>query len=269
MDFAREIDTTTLVSKILTDRRNILEQSPEDLPEYISVASSRAEQFKKPAAVLDNIILPKVNSINSLKNDIIVLGGSTSLGAACYSSNTANLAPIYGDLIVGVATAMGSSLGISGIGTLAVVAYGTVNYDRLRIWNYPNLEAQNTTSDNPFAGEAWVTVTISNVGTGKSSNYAINDNGVAGIVFAFTSSGGCSGNASIVTNISTKLSEITTIRSGISTDIDKATVVKNYRMGYKLEEWSYNKVITSQQAEKISLDGVLGIITDPTYGGPY
>jgi hypothetical protein len=265
MDFINDTNTDTLVSTVLANHRDLLVGSNDDLPTYVSVAASTAEKFRLPAAALDNIVLPKVTSINTLKSEIVTLGGSVGFSSGCYSSNTADVTTIYGDLAVGIGTTVGITLGIA----VDIVAYGTVYYDRLRAWNYPKLETQDASGENPFAGESWVTISSGNVGTGRSSNYAINDNGVAGIVFAFSSTGGCSGNAPTLASITSKLGQITTIRSGITSDTNSATLVKKYRMDYKLKQWSYSRTVVTNNAEAVAINGVLGIITDPTYGGPY
>jgi hypothetical protein len=269
MDFSNDTNTEILVSDVLANQRDLLVGSNDDLPTYVSVAASTAEKFRLPAAALDNIVLPKVTSINNLKVDIIALGGSVGFSSDCYSSNTADVTAIYGDLAVGITTALGSTFGITGLGTMGIVAYGTVYYDRLRAWNYPKLETQDASGENPFADESWVTISSGNVGTGRSSDYAINDNGVMSIVFAFSSTGGCSGNAPTLASITSKRGQIATIRSGIASDTNSATLVKKYRMDYKLKQWSYSRTVATNNAEAAAINGVLGIITDPTYGGPY
>jgi hypothetical protein len=269
MDFSNDTNTEILVSDVLANQRDLLVNSNDDLPTYVSVAASTAEKFRLPAAALDNIVLPKVTSVNTLKSEIVTLGGSVGFDTSCYSSDPADVTAIYGDLVVGITTAFAYTLGIGGFGFFDVVAYGTVYYDRLRAWNYPKLETQDASGENPFAGESWVTINSGNVGTGRSTNYAINDNGVAGIVFGFLTTGPCSGNAPTLSSITSKRGQITTIRSGITSDANSATVVKKYRMDYKLRQWGYNRTVATNNEEAIALNGVLGIITNPTYGGPY
>lgn len=261
---------------ILTFRKeSLLESNSSSLPTSISIAQSRLDLFDVPAAEIDNVILPSITIINNKKQEIVnlcslasttivVLGVTTT--SCPLSSEASDVSSFYSDIIIGAGATAGINIGI---GTSAVIGFGTVYADDLKGYISPNLENGVYSTNNPIENTAYSSITVSNAGAGRSTKLFENDSDSAnlGIVVAIQTGLGvtCDGYAS---SISTLISEIVSIRAGLSSYINGATIVKNYKHSYQLGYWSLKRVEQKHTDDVAAIDAVLGILTDPSMISP-
>ena len=264
--------TTLSVSEILTNSNTVGNAAViGPIVEAVGIASATVAKWKAPSQAIDALALTQFNKIKQRQTDIATLGYNVGLASACYSSSTAVVTSLYGDLVSGVTTALGQSLGIAGVGTQTVVAYGVIKYDTLEAFRYPNMETStlDASVDNPLDGEGYVTLTSSNTGIGKSTRYTRGAGASASTyVFAFQSSG-CASYTGIANSISSVKAQYDSEITGIATYITDANVIKGYKHSAQLEYWSLNKASNALSVDISSNTSTQTILSDPYYGGPY
>lgn len=253
---------------ILTESAGILSEDSTGLVEYKDRAIGLAVSYRIPSKYFDDICLNLVNSANSIKVNIVSLGGNTGLGSTCYTEDTSYLTSTYGSMVTGVTTALGSTLGIVGVGTTQVVAYGTIKYDVLDAYNYPKIETIDATTDNPLDGEGYVTVTSGNSGIGKDTRYRSSVGSNVGTVFAVSTTAPCTG-STIASNVGSLITQYNNIISGITSYTSLATSVKKYKTEYQFQSWSYSRKIQENTTDAADQTSVANVLSDPVYGGPY
>jgi len=263
---------------ILTFRKeSLLESNSVSLPTSISIAQSRLDLFDTPAAEIDNVILPSITIINNKKQEIVNfcslasttisgVGTGTTTTSCPLSSEANTVLTTYNDIITGAAATSGTYIGI---GVSSIIGFGTVYADDLKGYISPNLENGVYSTNNPLENTGYSSLSISNAGAGRSTKLFENDSDSTnlGIVVAIqTGVGGtCAGYAS---SISTLLSEIVSIRAGLSSYINGATIVKNYKHSYQLGYWSLKRVEQKHTDDVTAIDAVLGILSDPSMVSP-
>jgi len=240
------------------------------LPDAVGIASSAVSKWLAPSQAVDQLALNVFNKITQRQLDIATLGGNTGLASACYSANTAVVTSLYGSLVSGVGVTFGTTLGIVGVGTMTNVAFGSIKYDTLQAFRYPNMETAtlNSSSNNPLDGEGYVTLTSSNLGIGKSTRYTAGAGSNAGTVFALQSSG-CASYTGIANSISSVKAQYDTESAGIVTFVNDVNVIKGFKNTSQLEYWSLNKSSNNLSVGISSNNSVLTLLSDPVYGGPY
>lgn len=247
-----------VVDKLNDDKETILRQN-EVLPERISIASSLRDAFNGPSAAAAQQSLNSVDAANAIKVQIIAIGGNTGLLTTRYGASTSNITSQYGSIVSGVGTATGSSLGIVGLGS-AIIAYGTINADVLKAYDYPKISNGNYGADYPFTGEGYVTVTSSNVGTGVSTKLFQSGGSELGKVFDIISP---------AVNVS---SLIASYNSGISTvgsQTSVATAAQKIKGEYELQVWGLNRQLEENNERLAEINDALSQASDPGYGGPW
>lgn len=237
------------------------------LSDYSDRASGLAEDYKEPAKNIDNILLSRILTSNSIKQDIVSIGGNTGLSTSCYLATTDFITSTYGSMVVSVGIATASTLGIVGLGT-QLIAYGVIKYDRLKAYNYPKVENLDVNDDYPYFGEGYVSVNSENCGIGKDSVYEQNGGSDVGYVFSISGIGTCSG-SSIASSVSNLITQYESSIVGLSTYTDDVSIIKTYKTEYQFHVWSYNRKIVenvNQDASQLTLNQIL---ENPAYGGPY
>lgn len=235
-------NTDLTVTEILTTSNTTSSVAiSEPLPGEIGVATATVAKWKVPSTSIDNAALTLFNKVTQRQLDIATVGGNTGLASACYSSNTAVLTTLYGDLVSGTGVTFGQSLGIVGVGTTTNVAYGVIKYDTLQAYRYPKLETLDVSGNNPLEGEGYVTITSSNTGIGKLTAYTRGAGSSAGTVFAFVSSG-CASYTGIANSLSSVKAQYDSEYIGMATHTNNANLIKGYKHSAQLEWWSLNKV---------------------------
>lgn len=265
MSFA---NTSLTLTEQLTNENSTLGLSTTGpLPEVTSLSLDTLQQWIQPSIYIDDLLLDVLASINLKKQQIVDICSLASAGdpTACTLSETeAGVTSVYSSIAVGIATTAGNYVGLA---VTDIVGYGIINADTLIAFQYPNLETGNYSADNPIENGSNVTVTSSNAGIGKVNTFTQNNGSQLGYAFAITGGGGsCAGWASSITSL---ISEIASIRNGITTYIDAANYIKEYKYKSQLNYWSLNKVISLTGSNISANQTVLTILNNPDYGGPY
>jgi len=239
--------------------------------EFRSRAATNAEEYRQVSVQIDEIIIDRLSGINSAKTDIVALGGNVGLGSTCYSSDISYLTSTYGSLVTGIGSTLGSVFGITGIGTTQVVGYGTIYYDVLRAYRFPEIEsttgvttASASTAD-PFSGEGFVDLTLSNLGVGASVRLFAGVGTAAGTVFSLVGDCHSAISASISSLISTYDSDV----SGISSYVGADTLIKNEKKEYQFQYWSHSRKVVENSTGITSTNSLIDVLNDPSIGGPY
>lgn len=238
MAFANTDSSVTQILTTTNDTNSVTISGP--LPGEVGVATATVAKWKVPCTSIDNAALTLFNKVTRRQLDIATVGSNAGLASACYSSNTAVLTTLYGDLVSGTGVTFGQSLGIVGVGTTTNVAYGVIKYDTLQAYQYPKLETLDVSGNNPLEGEGYVTITSSNTGIGKLTAYTRGAGSSAGTVFAFVSSG-CASYTGIANSLSSVKAQYDSEYTGMSSHINNANLLKGYKHSAQLEWWSLNK----------------------------
>lgn len=237
------------------------------LSNYSDRASGLAGEYAEPAKNIDDILISRISTSNSIKENIVSIGGNTGLSTSCYLSTTTFITSTYGSMVVSTGIATASTLGVVGLGTNEI-AYGIIKYDRLKAYNYPKVENLDVSDDYPYSGEGYVTVNSGNSGIGKDSTYEKDGGSDIGYVFSISDVGACTG-SSIASNVSNLISQYNSSIVGLSTYTDDVTVIKTYKTEYQFHVWSYNRKIAEDGNRDTSQSGLNQIFSNPAYGGPY
>lgn len=248
-----------VINRLQADKEMyLLEQ--EDLPVVISIASSLRDQFKGPAINTTSLTLSSINSANNFKNQIIAIGGNTGLTAVRYGNNTANITSKYGSIVSGVGSTTADYLGISGLGTDDFIAYGIINADEAKIYDYSSISGGNYGVEFPFLPEGFVTLTSSNLGVGVSTR-------------VYQSSGSELGKVLDIigpqVDVSSLISQYNTISATATAQATASTSTQSIKGDYELQVWGLSRLL-QEGSEKISqIEQSIGISSNPAYGGPW
>ena len=247
-----------VIDRLQADREMYLLQQ-QRLPSRIAVASSLRDAFSGPATQSTSQTLTSVNSANSLKSQIVAIGGNTGLSTTRYGASTSNITSQYGSIVSGVGTATGASLGISGLGT-AIIAYGTVTADQARVYDYPKISGGNYGSDFPFAGEGFVNLTSSNLGVGVSTRLFQSGGSEIGKVFDITGP---------AVDVSSLISQYNSTWSTAGGQATASTSAQRVKGDYELQVWGLNRQLEENTEKLVEIEEAIGIASSPTYGGPW
>jgi len=264
MGFA--VSYTSAIQALQVKKSN-LETSNSNIPQAVGIASSSKSLYVNPAKLFDQLALDKVSIINNKKTTIV-----SGLAASCvittadgFSSSDliSNVTANFGNIIVGsAAVAIGTSVGL---GTTSIVGYATVRQDVWRGYYYPPVQNENYTTNNPFDGQDWITITSSNLGIGVSvslwENYSAGT--VIGNVYSISTTS-CAGYA---TSLALLNSQITALRSGIATYRSAGNIMKDLKTSYDLQIWAYNKTITKNNDTVAGLSSAISLLEQ--YQGQY
>ena len=183
------------------------------------------------------------------------------------------------DCSVGTGETFGGNSTVVGTpSSIDVVGVGSLFEDLTIVKQYPNLEPVNTNISSPFINVQYNELTTSNDGLGIANTFFQNgvDTGAGGsplfsqsnfigTVFAFSTTA----NAGAATSIFNIEPEIDSLRTGIGSDQSSTNIVKDFKVGYAVNVWTFEKNVSVAQSRITDLNNVIGILTDPTYGGPY
>jgi len=248
----------------ITSNIQALRDQNAELPTFRDRATAQADKLEVPGAAMDNLAITEFNEIIGIQNHIIAAGGAVGLGSTCYSDSTALITTRYGDLVTGIGTTTGDKTAITGIGSTQTVAFGTLSLDVLEAHRMPKVESGtlDTSTDNPFIGEGFVTLTTGNAGIGNSTR--LNRGAGAGsTVFALVNP--CNN----VSGIATLRTAYDNLVTGIATFISAATLVKEEKNQNRLIAWSLGRKIASNTAGITSAESVIDTLEDPGLGGPF
>lgn len=247
-----------VIDRLLADKEMYLLQQ-EELPTRIAIATSLRDAFSGPATQSSSQTLASINSANSLKSQIVSIGGNTGLTTNRYGTSTANITSQYGSVVVSVGSTSGSLLGIAGLGS-AVIAYGIVKADEAKIYDYPKISGGNYGSDYPFTGEGFVNLTSSNLGAGVSTRLYQSNGSEIGKVFDII------GPAVDVSSLVSQYNSTWSTAGGQSTSSSASQKVKG---DYELQVWGLNRQLQENTEKLADIEEAIGITSNPAYGGPW
>ena len=143
---------------------------------------------------------------------------------------------------------------------------------------YPNLEPSDDSEDNPWADDTYPLLDNSTDGVGYGQTFFKNaiDTGAGGnptisgatdygkvYTFNTTTASG------VNTSIDTLDSEIVTLRTGMTTYMDGANVLKPIKIGYAVNIWSYDRGNNITVTKNNEYQTAIDVLNDPSIGGPY
>lgn len=267
----------------------VLTTRNEQIEIRIGAAGTPIEQFYLSARDIDEIILTEIDKINTIKKEIIkisadafnAVAGINSIGSDWYLAEISDSPSSYNNynfILTGTAQTGQSYRGAVGVNTegvyiniLSPISKAPVYPDRLRAWQFPELEDgygssgnAGTANLNPVYPGEYQTITdqLNNAGIGKTSNLFFNGeyNGVFSAVPMgyFYDIVGVStipvyertddSNALVdefAGKISTLEAQIADIRTYITEAANGATAVKEQKHERQLTkwglEWSYDE----------------------------
>lgn len=149
---------------------------------------------------------------------------------------------------------------------MTMVSYGTISYDTLQVFRYPNIEPAtlNSSTDNPLDGEGYVTLTSSNLGIGKNTLYTIGAGSIIATVFAFKSAG-CASYTGIVNSIAQFTNTYNSQSTGIATYINDVNIIKGAKNSAQFDYWSLNKTNNNLSVGISSNTSVLNVLSNIGY----
>lgn len=247
-----------VIDRLQADRQMYLLQQ-QRLPARISVASSLRDAFGGPAREATTQTLTSVNSANSLKSQIVAIGGNTGLTTSRYGTSTANITSQYGSVVSSVGSTQANLLGIVGLGT-NVIAYGIVKADQAKIYDYPKISGGDYGSDFPFTGEGFSTLTSSNIGAGVSTRLFQSEGSEIGKVFDITGP---------VVDVSSLISQYNSTWSTAGGQANSSTSAQRAKGDYELQVWGLNRQLQENNEKLSEIEDAIGISSNPAYGGPW
>lgn len=247
-----------VIDRLQADREMYLLQQ-EELPVRIAIATSLRDAFSGPATQSSSQTLTSINSANSLKSQIVAIGGNTGLTTNRYGTSTANITSQYGSVVVSVGSTSGSLLGIAGLGS-EVIAYGIVNTDQAKVYDYPKISGGNYGSDYPFTGEGFVNLTSSNLGVGVSTRLFQSNGAEIGKVFDIIGP---------AVDVSSLVSQYNSTWSTAGGQATSSTAAQKVKGDYELQVWGLNRQLQENTEKLADIEEAIGIASSPTYGGPW
>ena len=247
-----------VIDRLQADREMYLLQQ-EELPVRIAIATSLRDVFSGPATQATSQTLTSINAANSLKSQIVTIGGNTGLTTTRYGTSTANITSQYGSVVVSVGSTSGSLLGIAGLGS-AVIAYGIVNTDQAKVYDYPKISGGNYGSDYPFTGEGFVNLTSSNLGVGVSTRLYQSNGAEIGKVFDIIGP---------AVDVSSLVSQYNSTWSAAGGQATSSTAAQKVKGDYELQVWGLNRQLEENTEKLADIEEAIGISSNPAYGGPW
>ena len=209
---------------------------------------------------IDNKIVSIGQSINQLKDEIIVLISDAVGVSTVNTCGIASTDPITGDCFV--SGDGGLDGGWAGGISTCLVGYTPEYYDTItsRIWAF------SSTSSNPFVSSTAILSSASNTfGAGIGTFLVVNQNNssyTAGYRVTLKSTPSC---ASVQAQIDAKDAEIATLRTEIGKYLGVVNTIREQRWKSQLEKWGITRAQKEAQEDKDKLVGVLTAFTDSTY----
>lgn len=261
-------NTSLTAVQILESKKAGLQSSNGDPTTYVvGVSSDNVNKFYSSSQKIDSYLLTNyIDQINLKKQQIVnICQSAAGIGVVTpcgVSSSASDVYSFYSSISTGIGTSgPGSGFGFQG----TIVGVCTVKKDTLYAHIYPNLENSVYTTDNPFDGETYVSITTTNTGIGQSTTYTQNDLNADTIGLVVKITGTSPTCTTYAQNISTLLSEIDALRQNITNHINSSNLVKKYKHSYQLENWSYNRIKQQNIDEIASLTAAISVLNNQIY----
>ena len=229
------------------------------LQQRIDHTNSLIDAYNPAIKGLDNKIVSIGQSINTLKDEIIVLitnAVGTSTVTYCGIASTGPGGRC------GLSTDGGVDGGWAGGISTCLEGYTAEYYDTVtaNIWGF------SSTSSNPFTVTTGIlTDSSSTFGPGIGTFLFITQNNSSYSAGARVSLGDSSTCVATQTEINRKDGEITTLRSQLSDYIGVVNKIRSQRSKSELERWGCFRAIEESRTENTVLSGVLTAFSDSKY----
>jgi hypothetical protein len=239
----------------------------------IGIGTTAVFYYQSSAGDIDTEILSRVTSINTKKQQIIDLC-QEAYDANCGLGVTVPLPSLDSTLgsaswSIVVDNRPGRCTGIGGT-ICPFIARTPIYPDLLRAWRLPDLENQSYTGNpddpddiknDPLNSGGYVTISSgSNLGIGKTTVNFPNNSSQSSLGWYYdVSSSGCSGRRA---QINTLISEISTIRTGLSTLTSGVNAIKEQKHSSQLGIWGFKYSLTRNNNEITSINAALNVLNN-------
>ena len=230
------------------------------LQQRLDYTNSLIDAYNPAIKGLDNKIVSIGQSINTLKDEIIVLITNAVGTSTEFYCGIASTDPVTGRC--GLSTDGGVDGGWAGGISTCLEGYATEYYDTVtaNIWGF------SSTSSNPFTVTTGIlTDSSSTFGPGIGTFLFITQNNSDYSAGARVSLGDSSTCVATQTEIDRKDGEITTLRSQLSDYIGVVNKIRTQRSKSELERWGCFRAIEESKTENTVLSGVLTAFSDSKY----
>ena len=231
---------------------------------------------------LNNIIINLDNSSTVSDGDTVSeIGGSATGVVKVSRSLPIGIGVSFFVSVTGGTFGIGNTIVVSsGLSTVIqgkeFVGYGLI-YDDITVTSYyPYLEPADPSQDSPFEDQENKIITPSNAGQGVGNTFYKNSLQSStlgdyvdisdtlpfvGDVFAFDTASNPTG----LTSITSIISEIDTLRTGISSYVGAGSTVKSFKKGYAINVWSLKKNTSNVNSSIVNIENAIRILEDPSF----
>lgn len=215
--------------------------------ESVGIASTVVDSYKIPPAALDQLVLQKISTINTKKQQIVTI----------LTNNYNQYAANSGGCAIGTTTTdiAGNALNVTVVGTAATFSYfrgiiptvgvkAEVRSDTLYSWTLPALENVDTSYNLYTSGGSYQQVISSNLGIGKTDRLVSDVSDVVGVHGSSTllgyyypivdASPSC---VSVSSSVTSLINEIVSIRTDIGSLVTQINSLKDRKTEKQLNLW--------------------------------
>jgi len=226
----------------------------------IDYTNSLIDAYNPAIKGLDNKIVSIGQSINTIKDEIIVLITNAVGTSTEFFCGIASTDPLTGRCAI--STDGGVDGGWAGGISTCLEGYAAEYYDTVTA----NIWAFSTTSSNPFEVSTGIlTDSSSTFGPGIGTFLFITQNNSSYSAGARVSLGSSATCVTTQTEINRKDGEITTLRTQLSDYIGVVNKIRTQRVRAELERWGNIRAQEQSREDSDVLAGVLTAFSDPTY----
>jgi hypothetical protein len=232
----------------LTGTKERLNQAKANSQTNVGTGTTIVAAYVVPAAALDNVVLGKLQIINSKKAEIAAITKNNFIqykngGGGCGIGTSTNFSS---DVVVGSSktTTYYDCSSPTDRDTCSVIATGLIVEDSIYGYVYPSLENNNTSSTFYSDGATYQKITSSNLGIGLSTvlyTDIFDPNGTnagsassIGTYYLTASGGSCTGTLSSITSIT---NEINVLRAEVNTMLSGINALKGPKTNAQIDRW--------------------------------
>lgn len=250
------------IYRSLVLEKNDLYDSLTYTSDSVGVSTTNANTYQIPAAALDNIVLQKIELINTKKQQIVDLLTDNFNSRSCGIGST--VTDIVSNVVI---VGSASTFVYDCLPTCSIGVSAAVRKDILYSWNFPALENYDTTAIIPQQNPTYTGIVTSNIGIGKTSIFFNDQNDPIGLMSSSTLIGyyypivgvgeSCT---AIVDQVTTLENEIISIRSEINSLLPSINILKNRKTDEQLTAFYEQKGYTDTQERVSGISSVLSVL---------
>lgn len=235
---------------LLTEQSK-LQKASQSNSANIVITSTSVDNYKVPAAALDQLALQKIALINSKKLEIVTIttNNFNTYSGSCNVSGCGIITSTSFSSSIIVGTSKTTTKYTCGIVTYTA-GIAEVRQDILCAWNFPVLETVNSSAEFYTDGQTYSQVTSSNLGIGKTSVLCSDTSDVSGIqptstligyYYPIDPSASGTGCAGAISSIATITNEIITLRNEINSLVPDTNALKDQKINFQIGYWYESK----------------------------